>query len=192
MRDIDVRRAVKSALIAQHEGDLDTRIVEEMGIWNGSVRIDLAVVNGELAGYELKSARDTLERLPNQCALYSQVFDRVVLVAADRHLGSAPEKIPEWWGIIRAHGLDDCVELETLREPAINPSVDPVQLARLLWREEVIAFLERENRGRGFRNATREKLAVHIAETTDIARLTAYVRRCLKDRPARSGEAVDY
>jgi hypothetical protein len=31
MRDRDVRKAVRSELDARHEGDLNTRIVEEMG-----------------------------------------------------------------------------------------------------------------------------------------------------------------
>ena len=66
MRDIDVRQAVKSYLKALHEDDPATRIVEEMGIWAGSVRIDIAVINGELSGFELKSDSDTLQRLPLQ------------------------------------------------------------------------------------------------------------------------------
>ena len=55
MRDIDVRRAVRKKLGEQYAHDPDTRIVEEMGIWSGTVRIDIAIINGELNGFELKS-----------------------------------------------------------------------------------------------------------------------------------------
>lgn len=79
MRDIDVRIAVRERLREEHLGDADTRIVEEMGVWHGSVRVDIAVINGEIAAYELKSARDTLQRLPGQACLYNEVFDRVSL-----------------------------------------------------------------------------------------------------------------
>ena len=48
MRDRDVRAAVRQDLDARHGGDTETRIVEEMGIWSGTVRIDIAVINGEL------------------------------------------------------------------------------------------------------------------------------------------------
>jgi hypothetical protein len=64
MRDSDVRGATKAWLSAEYACDQDTRIVEEMGVWSGSVRIDIAIINGHLSGYELKSDRDTLERLP--------------------------------------------------------------------------------------------------------------------------------
>jgi hypothetical protein len=70
MRDRDVREAVLERLAAEHAGDADTHIVQEMGVWSGVARIDIAVINGELCGYELKSDRDTLERLPRQMEYY--------------------------------------------------------------------------------------------------------------------------
>jgi len=60
------------------------------------------VINGELHGFELKSERDTLARLEDQAELYSQVFDRMTLIIAKRHLEKAVPKIPRWWGIIAA------------------------------------------------------------------------------------------
>jgi hypothetical protein len=80
MRDRDVRAAVLRKLAAVYGNDANTRIVQEMGVCSGSVRIDIAVINSELWGYELKSERDTLERLPSQAKLYNRVFDRVTLV----------------------------------------------------------------------------------------------------------------
>jgi len=79
MRDSDVRRAVKASLGAEYAHDADTRMVEEMGVWSGSVRIDIAIINGALTGYELKSDRDTLERLPRQLA------QRLLLHAGRHH-----------------------------------------------------------------------------------------------------------
>src|SRR6266851_6542601 len=102
MRDQDVRQALRDKLQDQYAYDPDTRIVEEMGVWSGSVRIDVAVINGELTGYELKSDRDTLERLPVQADLYSRVFDRLTLVVARRHAQKARDCIPKWWGIVVA------------------------------------------------------------------------------------------
>lgn len=94
MRDFDVRGAVRTWLRALYADD--SRIVEEMGVWSGSVRIELAVINGELHGFELKSERDTLARLHDQAELYNQVFDRMTLVAANRHYNNAVSKIPNW------------------------------------------------------------------------------------------------
>lgn len=190
MRDVDVRIAVRSLLAREHLGDADTRIVEEMGIWNGAVRIDLAVINGEMAGYELKSAKDTLSRLPAQATLYNAVFDRVHLVAAEKHVSPAIAGIPAWWGILVAVQADDGVRLECFRQSAINDDVQPIQIARLLWRDEAIAILERHQATRGVRSATREKVASRLIDTLSIDELRLEVRTCLKRRETWLGQPV--
>jgi hypothetical protein len=182
MWDQDVRVAVRHRLKCEHDGDEDTRIVEEMGIWNGTVRVDLAVINGELTGYEIKSARDTLTRLASQAALYNSVFDRVFLVAADRHIERANSEIPEWWGIISAISDGNAVTLRTLRCGEVNPSLDAIQLARLLWREEILSVLEACGAARGYRSASREILSVRLADVLGIDTLAAEVRARLKGR----------
>lgn len=190
MRDLDVRLAVRSRLSDEHAGDLDTRIVEEMGIWHGSVRIDLAVINGEIAGYELKSARDTLQRLPNQAKLYGQVFDRVHLVAAEKHIEHALSELPSWWGIIVAREAAGGVELEVHRQSERNPVVDPMQVARLLWREETLDILSRHRLDRGVRSASRDKVAARLVDSFEPHEVATHVRRALKDRAAWLGQPV--
>src|SRR6266852_372243 len=135
MRDRDVRAAVREMLNASYGHDNDTRIVEEMGIWSGSVRIDIAVINGELSGFELKSDRDTLERLPFQAELYSQVFDRVELVVGKRHAEKAQAQVPQWWAVTVATTKAGKIELEAMREGRVNPAPDPYLIAQLLWKE---------------------------------------------------------
>lgn len=44
------------------------------------------VVNGRLTGWEIKTAADSLVRLPHQQRAYSEVFDRVWLAADRRHI----------------------------------------------------------------------------------------------------------
>lgn len=190
MRDADVRRAVRDWLAAEHDGDPDTRIVEEMGIWNGTVRVDLAVVNGELTGFEIKSAKDTLARLPAQAALYNTVFDRVCLVAAEKHISRAAAEVPGWWGVIVARPAQQGVDLEEVRAGGINPDVDPIQVARLLWRTEALELLVRYGAAKGVRSASREKLSERLVQSLAPDILRHEVRRCLKDRPAWLGEPV--
>ena len=99
MNDAQIRAATKKALLVQHMGDAETVIFEELGVQHGLARIDLAVVNGELHGFELKSARDTLARLPEQAESYGRVFDRITLVVEERHVRGAVELVPDWWGV---------------------------------------------------------------------------------------------
>src|SRR5436309_5269309 len=97
--DVQIRTALKSKLLVRHKNDSDTMIIEELGVHHVALRIDLAVVNGELHGFELKSDRDTLSRLREQAKAYASVFDRVTLVLGKRHVRRALEMIPDWWGI---------------------------------------------------------------------------------------------
>jgi hypothetical protein len=183
MRDADVRKAVRTMLDAQHAGDDHTRIVEEMGVWSGSVRIDIAVINGELHGFELKSARDTLDRLPKQAALYNEVFDRVTLVVASKHANKATAAVPQWWGICVADGSADTeLRLNHARASETNPDLKPIQLARLLWRAEAIEILTAKNLVRGFRSKGAEILAERLAIVLSKDDLRFEVRSALKRR----------
>jgi len=183
MRDLDVRQAVKRALEQQHQGDDDTRIVEEMGIWSGSVRVDVAVINGELQGYELKSEKDTLNRLPAQRDLYSRVFDRVTLVSAEKHLEKASALIPDWWGLCAARAdSSGNVSLSFIRAPNRNPCLEPMQIARLLWRSEALEILLERELAQGVRSKPVEILCRRLAEALPIDELRAEVRSALKRR----------
>ena len=188
MNDIDVRRAVCQHLEKLHADDDEVLIVEEMGVWSGAVRIDVAVINGEMHGFELKSSRDTLERLPNQRALYDRVFDRVTLVVADRHIEKALGIIPDWWGVVTASGGAVGVDLHPWRDAGLNYHVDALQTARLLWRDEALDCLTRHGGTKGFKSATSEKLANELAGRLPLATLRDETRAALKRRPQWLGQ----
>src|SRR6478609_10233131 len=103
-KDPDVRALLKQYLEALHSGS-DTLVMEELGLCQGDVRIDVASVNGELSGYEIKSPSDTLARWPKQRRIYSRVVDRAWLVAPLKTLERA--EMPLWWGQIGVFDSDD-------------------------------------------------------------------------------------
>jgi hypothetical protein len=191
MRDSDVRAAVRGWLRGKHASDPNTRIVEEMGVWNGSVRIDIAVINGELHGFELKSDRDTLDRLDNQAAIYNQVFNRVTLVAGRRHIDKAITKVPYWWGISSAtmvkHGQP---RLRHIRRAALNPHVDIMQMARLLWRLEALEILDRYSFSKGYKSKPVETILVRLVETISAPELAREIRSAIKLRDGWLGQSI--
>lgn len=190
MRDADVRASVIGMLREQHDNDDATRIVEEMGIWSGYARIDVAVINGELTGYELKSDRDTLDRLPAQAELYSRVFDRVVLVVGRKHVAAARALVPRWWGITIASTGRAGVDLAAKRMPKPNPAVDPYLLAKLLWRDEALSVLVSENLARGFKTKSVDELHQRLANNVPLIELAHHVRLALKARPTWLGQSI--
>jgi hypothetical protein len=75
-----LRMSLHRRLVVKYQNEADTVLIDELGLCQGSARVDLAVVNGQFHGYEIKSERDSLRRLGAQADLYSRVFDRVTLI----------------------------------------------------------------------------------------------------------------
>lgn len=190
MRDRDVRNAARQMLMAEYAHDSNTRIIEEMGIWSGSVRIDIAVINGQLCGYELKSDSDNLSRLPVQADLYSQVFDKLILVVGAKHAEKAQSHIPEWWGIMVATQELERIDLCFLRAAGKNPSPNPYLVAQLLWRDEAIYILDSLGLAKGWRSKPVKALHERLANELPFDDLTLYVRESLKKRQNWLGQSV--
>ena len=142
MRDRDVRLVLHRKLDAEHQGDSDTRILHELGLRHGTRRVDIAVVNGSLHGYEIKSDSDTLDRLPGQVETYAAVLDYATLVVGERLAAHARKQLPKWWGVeVASVNAAGEVSIRSHRPPRPNPKINPIALAELLWRSETIELL---------------------------------------------------
>lgn len=181
-KDPDVRVLLKQYLDALHAGT-DALVLDELGLCQGDVRIDVAAVHTELSGFEIKSPSDTLARWPKQRRLYSKVVDRAWLVAPAGKLDAA--RTPGWWGQIAVFDLDDRVGLRIVRPSAPNPGIDALSLARLLWRDEAIELLRRAGRARGVVTKSRTVIWARVVEAIPLDQLRAAVRAALRQRRAR-------
>ena len=157
MRDLDIRRRLRTDG-RLHYQEPDTRIVEELGLCQGIARVDLAVVNGAIHGYEIKSERDTLYRLPTQAQIYGQVLDYVTIVTARAHAAKVRRVIPEWWGIWAAESDQGEIRLDAERDPLRNPEVNAFALAQLLWRDEALQALVDRGIAAGMRSKSRRDI----------------------------------
>jgi hypothetical protein len=189
MRDSDVRRALCRKVLAEHIRDPGTLVVQELGLWHGGARVDIAVVNGRFHGFEIKSDADSLGRLEAQRVAYSAVFDRVTLVCGSRHAAAIQEKIPDWWGLkIATSGKRGAVHLEEIRQSQQNANIDPTSLAGMLWRDEALALLL-ERGIAGVRSKSRGVLCRLIASHVPLDVVRAYVRKTLKVRAGWRSDA---
>ncbi|MFQ6160394.1 sce7726 family protein [Sinorhizobium meliloti] len=182
MRDIDIRRALLVRLLQAHNKDEDTRIVQEMGVWAGTVRVDVAVLNGEMSGYELKSDSDTLARLPLQADLYSRVFDRMTLVVGSKHLDKAAGLVPSWWGIIRATSSGNDIKLKRVRASKRNVNHEPYVVAELLRKDEAIAILAQYGLAAGWKSKRVKLIHERLARELPVRELSKRVLHVLKNR----------
>jgi hypothetical protein len=182
-------RAIRLVVKAKLQEDLNreiahcphVKIIEELGITHGAARVDIAVVNGVIHGYELKSDLDTLERLPWQVKIYNLVLDRMTLVVGKSHLSQAIELVPDWWGITvaKTSGSNQEVSLYEIREARENCFQDNFSIAALLWREEALTILEEFGEAKGVRSKSRRAVYERLVTVLDQTTLRARVRKQL-------------
>lgn len=164
-----IRTALKEDLEKYCKGYPNAKIIEELGITHGAARVDIAVVNGTIHGYELKSDMDTLDRLPDQMEIYNSVLDQVTLVVGKSHIYEAIKIIPDWWGITMARivNSDGSVSFYRIREAEKNPNQESVGIASFLWKEEALNILEERGEVKGMRSKTRNVIYRRLAEVLD-------------------------
>jgi hypothetical protein len=183
MRDYDIRSALVAQVLTAHVEDVDTLVRHELGICAGRRRVDIAVINGEIAGWEIKSDEDTLARLAGQVDAYGQVLDRATLVTTPRWVARADQHIPQWWGMTVVEQVDDTVVVHPIRDPADNSThVNPMSLAQLLWRDEALDELRQRGQARGLSAKARHYVWERLIGVVPLEELRGIVRRRLKAR----------
>lgn len=189
MRDRDVRYALHTKVLKEHHGDTNTLVLDELGLRHGTCRVDIAVVNGYLHGYEIKSDADTLDRLPGQAAVYNAVLDRSTLVVGEKHVEKAKAKIPDWWGIkLVTAGPRGGIAFNTIRQPKLNIAIDAVALAELLWRPEAVEILQALGTSPTMLRKPRPALYKYLAEVVELDELRGLIRQRLKVRANWRGQ----
>lgn len=173
-----IRELLLHELDIKYGNDPSVRVIEELGLDHGAARIDVAVLNGVMHGYEIKSDADTLYRLPWQINAYNSVFSKMTIVVGAKHLEHVINLVPDWWEIILVRQtIDNSVSLYQIRDGLTNKCQDSEAIARLLWKEEAISILREFNAARGViskpRGAVYERLAATLDSTT--------LQKCVRD-----------
>ncbi len=175
---IDDGAAIRELIVSSLVRGNDSRVVRELSLRQGTVRADLAVISDRIHGYEIKSARDDMRRLPGQAELYGEVFDTVTVVTVPRHLTAVGEVVPDWWGIAVADVAAQTVETD--RPPGSNPTPDPRALVRLLHHDETVLLIA-ERTGEEVKG-TRPELWSRLLSLVEADELRAAVCRMLRQR----------
>jgi hypothetical protein len=140
--DADIRAALHRKKLRRAHSCPNTLVVDELGLAHARARIDIAIINGCVHGFEIKSAADTLARLPLQLEFYSGCLEKLTIVCAGRHVDAVLRTAPSWCGVIEAlKGIRGAITFRTHRRTGRNKHVCLAQLAHLLWRSEAIKLL---------------------------------------------------
>jgi hypothetical protein len=180
LRDPDIRFKLLREIETRFCDKKHDLILQEFGC--NAARIDVAVVNGALHGFEIKSDCDSLERLDLQIAEYGKIFDYVTLVTGNRLFDSARRRVPSWWGIGLAIFTDEAVHIRERRKPKKNPCPDPLSLAQMLWKRETIQCLRRSGMTGFSPNQPADELWAELAQHLPVEVLASEVRAAIKKR----------
>lgn len=183
MRDPNIRQILKRSELLKFINDPNSKVVEELKLPVASARIDIAVVNGHLHGYEIKSAQDTLQRLPSQIEAYSKVFDYVTVITEQKYYNRILKILPDWVGLSVCSDKEGEREYEEIKVGFINSNKSGFHVAKLLWREEIIDILC-ATKTPFKKKQTSWSLCEALADNTDISILSNLVREKLKSRQA--------
>jgi len=133
LSDPEMREALFAYLDAKHS---KIRIIDEKEI--GKSRADfMAVTDGIIMGYEIKSDLDTYARLKTQVRDYNKYFDVCYAVVGESHQKGILKRIPEFWGVLVISVEDGQTNVFELRTADINPKVTTANKLSLLWKKEI-------------------------------------------------------
>ncbi|WP_428657614.1 sce7726 family protein [Runella sp.] len=182
MRDIDIRSALHNQFLMDYRLDGISRIVDELHICGGNTIADLAVINGSLHAFEIKSSVDTLQRLRLQSDSYIKVFDYITIVVNGNHLNKVMDTMPDWFGIWLIEDEGDEVRRTIIRPARKNGSIDAFSVAQLLWKDEAIEILLQEGHSKKIKTMRKWLLWEYMAQNIPTDRLSELVRLKLKQR----------
>ncbi|WP_417832197.1 sce7726 family protein [Terasakiella sp.] len=181
--DKEIRKAIHKKLLRKYHNCEETIVIDELGVEHGRNRIDIAVLNGLLHGYEIKSSLDTLNRLGAQIESFAKCFEKLTLIVAPNHLETTLEEVPSWIGVIEASkGSRGAIHFKSVRNPKINPNLNVFYMSHLLWKPEAISLLENKGVSLKELKGSRKNLYTLIAEKYDVRGLTEEIKRCFFSR----------
>lgn len=184
MLDRDIRIALKKKYLQKYIQDPTSKVVEEMSLFANRSRIDIAVINGQLVGYEIKSDRDTISRLPNQISVYGQIFDNVTVISGPKHINKLVDFLPNYCGLILSEPDSNEIKFTSIIKPTQSNEQSGFMIASLLWHEEACQLLKNIGLGKGVRKKRIKDLWQDLAENLSIENLSIQVREKLKSREA--------
>jgi hypothetical protein len=181
--DAEIRAALHRKVLGAFHRCSNTLVIDELGLAHAKARVDVAVINGSVHGFEIKSDADTLTRLPQQLKLYEQCLEKLTIVCAEKHIPGVRDLAPRWCGITKVtKGSRGGITFIIVREPKRNPNIQPYRLAHLLWRSEAVAILTQTEAAPKVLRAPRKTLYKSLAAKFSVAEITVFIKQSMASR----------
>jgi len=175
LRESEIKAALIDRLVER--GMLQNAVlINEMVVANWSRRVDLAIANGNLHAYEIKSDLDSLKRLDGQLDAYLARFDKTTVVCAPRFTTEVLRRTPTFVEVLEVGFVDEEISFKVVRRGVLRPIQDKGILAAFLLKSELAALLKNQA-------VTQPRnVLVESVRSFPVAVLRRYVLECLKRR----------
>lgn len=142
LSEIEIKALVLNKLLKKGVINESSLIFNEMNLAGKERRLDLGYFSeGKIVAIEIKSEKDTLNRLEGQLAGYRRYFDRVILVVAKKFSASVlsiADSDVEIWEV-------DGLELKVVRKGKLIKAIDKRSYIDLMTRREIKILARQQN-----------------------------------------------
>lgn len=106
----------------------------------GANKADCVILNGISTCYEIKTEFDTLNRLPEQLSSYTKIFDKVIVISANKHLDKICGLLPKNVGLLELTQRGAIKEI--VKANMLNTPIDPKIMIQSLRAQEYKYIVE--------------------------------------------------
>ena len=117
-----------------------------------------------------------------QQEIYKRVFEKMTLVVDEKHAHEAVKIVPSCWGLIVVGIRDGAPYADEIWPARTNRELDPLAIAQLLWREEIMELMQYFDLDQGNKSKSRKLLWQVLAKKLTVDQLKAFVCYKLKQR----------
>lgn len=115
----------------------DATIINEMVVANWSRRADLAIANGSLQAYEIKSDFDSLKRLDGQLKIFNSSFEKVTIVCAPKFTSEVYKRVSSNVGIVEFQSDNSGVRFKVIQKGRVCSRLNKVVYLGFLLKSEL-------------------------------------------------------
>lgn len=133
----------------------DATIINEMVVANWSRRADLAIANGHLQAFEIKSDFDSLKRLDGQLKIFNSRFEKVTIVCAPKFTCEVSKRVSSDVGVVEYQSNNRGVRFKIIQKGRVCSRLNKFVYLGFLLKSEIkdllnqyeIAYSNELNRG---------------------------------------------
>ena len=120
-------KQIRRALLKELSKNEELEIYQEFVLPSSKARADIVTVGEIFTGYEIKSDKDSLQRLSTQIPEYDIYLEKNYIVVGEKYSSKIKDYTPEYWGIIvvseteKEGAANNQLKIKTIRKSKKNP-----------------------------------------------------------------------